>query len=119
MRSPSARVLQNTVTAYRYLGGQTTDAGLKSNSYGTTPIASGVACSVQPDDPERMYDDAGRIVREIRTYSIMFGSNPGLQANDKVTWTDTLGVSHDLFVLGTADQAGRGAAFVVSCEERR
>jgi hypothetical protein len=97
---------------------QDEDAGVATNPYGAA-FATDVPCSVQPAAPERFPDnDTARIV-EKTMYDVMFRDNYSLQADDKIVWVDDVSVSHSLYVHGNADQAARGAAFVVSCEERQ
>jgi hypothetical protein len=47
----------------------------------------------------------------------MFTENYSLKTDDKIVWVDTAGTTRNLFVLGSDDQAGRGAVFVVNCQE--
>lgn len=115
MRSPSPRVLFNMVALYRYAPTQDGDAGVGANPY--VLLASAVPCSVQPADSEREFDATGKVV-ELRRYDIVFAANPGLAANDMIAWTDAGGMTRNLFVSGSADQAGRGACFVVGAQER-
>lgn len=115
MRRPSARILSNTATLYRFTATQDGDAGIASDPY--VLLASGVACSVQPADPERTFDATGKVV-EIRAYSVVFAIDYALVANDKITWVDASGTARDLFVMGQADQAGRGSCFIVGALER-
>jgi len=115
--SPSAYALSNVVDLYRFTGAQDPDAGVAPGGYGS-PFASGVACSIQPDDPIRFLDgDTGRMVEKI-PYDVFFASDPGLKTDDKIAGTgDSAGVV--LFVSGTANQAGKGGTFVVTAEQRR
>ncbi|SIN70098.1 hypothetical protein SAMN05444166_0234 [Singulisphaera sp. GP187] len=117
MRSPSARSLPNRVALFRFSPTQNEDAGVDANSYGAA-FATDVPCSVQPAEPERFLDnDTARLIQKTR-WNVLFRDNYSLVADDKIVWADDVGVNHHLFVHGNADQAGRGAAFVVSCEER-
>ena len=120
-RSPSARALSNTVDLYRFVGKQDEDAGLSDvpgDAYALTPFAAAVACSVQPDDPLRFLDDrTGRLV-EKTPYTIFFSTDYSLDLNDKIVWTDDAGATRNLFVFGTANQAGKGGVFAVTAEER-
>src|SRR4051812_28349522 len=110
MRSPSARVLSNTVDLYRFAGTQDADAGVAADPYGAA-LATSVPCSVQPGDPTRYVDEAlGRIV-EKTPYHVFFAADPALESDDKIVWVDDAGTTHNLFVSGTANEAGRGGAF--------
>jgi hypothetical protein len=117
MRKPSTRCLSNRVSLFRFMPVQDDDAGVAANPYGAA-FATSVPCSVQPADPERFLDNDTARLTEKTMYDVMFRDNYSLKADDKIVWVDELGVSHELIVHGNADQAGRGAAFVVSCEEK-
>lgn len=115
MRTPSPRALSNRVSLYRADVAQDEDGG-ETMSYAL--FATDVPCSVQPADPERFLDPAtGRLIQKTM-YSVMFSADHSLKVNDKIVWVDNAGASHNLYVHGSADQAGRGACFVVSTEER-
>lgn len=117
MRKPSSRCLVNTVSLFRFAPVQDEDAGVAANRYGAA-FATGVPCSVQPAEPERFLDgDTARLIQKTM-WDVIFRDDYSLATDDKIVWVDTAGVSRKLFVHGNADQAGRGAAFVVSCEER-
>jgi hypothetical protein len=118
MRSPSARGLINRVDLYRFVPTQDEDAGVAANPYGA-PFATSVPCSVQPALPTRELDDNAAKLVDKTTYDVMFATNYSLALEDKIVWVDNVGVTHKLFVRGNADQAGRGGAFVASCEERQ
>jgi len=115
--SPSAYSLSNTCDLYRFTGAQDPDAGVAPGPYGA-PFATGVACSIQPDDPIRFLDDAtGRLVERI-PYDVFFAADPGLKTDDKIVGTGaSSGVV--LFVFGTANQAGKGGTFCVTAEQRK
>lgn len=116
MRKPSSRCLINRVSLYRVVRSQDADAG--GNSTYPTALATDVPCSVQPDLPAREFDDTANRIVEKTMWEVMFRDNYSLAADDKIEWVDDASVTHKLFVRGNADQAGRGGAFVVSCEER-
>lgn len=117
MRSPSARCLPNRVDLFRFAPTQDEDAGVLANPYGAA-FATAVPCSVQPAEPGRFVDrETSRGIQKT-TYNVTFATDRGLVADDKIVWVDEAGTIHVLFVHGSADQAGRGAAFVVSCEEQ-
>lgn len=117
MPPPSPRCLANRVTLYRLASTQDEDAGLVADPYGP-PFAIDVPCSVQPAQPERVVDPTTRRLTESTRYDVMFRDDHSLAADDKLVWVDGAGIHHALYVRGTADQAGRGLAFIVSCEER-
>lgn len=116
-RSPSARSLPNRISLYRFAPTQDEDAGVEADPYGAA-FATDVPCSVQPAEPERIIDGKASRLGQKTSYHVMFANDPGLVADDKLVWVDAAGTSHNLYVQGCADQAGRGAAFVVRCEER-
>jgi hypothetical protein len=117
MRKPSARALANRVMLYRAVRTQDEDGG-EVVAYGAV-MAADVPCSVQPADPERFVDTTtGRLVQKT-LYDVIFGHDYSLRADDKIVWIDNSSVSHNLYVHGSADQAGRGGCFVVSTEERQ
>jgi hypothetical protein len=115
-KSPSPRALSNTATLYRAVHTQDADAG-DVPSYGSA-LASAVPCSVQPADPERFLDPAtGRLIQKTM-FDVYFRTDYALVADDLIVWVDNAGISHNLYVHGSADQAGKAACFVVSTEER-
>lgn len=117
MRSPSSRCLINRVDLYRFTPTKDGAGGITGDPY-TTPFATAVACSVQPAAPERGFDnDTGRLIQKTM-WNVMFREDYSLRTDDKVAWVDTAGATRNLYVHGNADQAGRGSAFVVQCEER-
>lgn len=117
MRKPSARALTNRVTLYRYAPAQDAEGGVAANPYGE-PLAADVPCSVQPSEPMRYVDQTtGRLVQKT-VHDVFFRDDHALAADDKIVWVDNAGVTHNLFVLGSTDQAGKGGCFMVSTEER-
>ena len=117
MRQPSPRCLINQVDLYHFTGTKDAAGGVTGTPY-TTPFATGVACSVQPAAPERGFDMATGRLTQNNMYNVMFLQDYSLRLDDKIVWVDAAGATRNLFVYGNADQAGRGAAFVVQCEER-
>lgn len=117
MRKPSARCLINRVDLYRFVAAKDAAGGVTGTPY-TTAFATAVPCSVQPASPERIFDgDTGRLTQK-NMWNVMFREDYSLRTDDKIVWVDTAGATRNLFCYGNADQAGRGAAFVVQCEER-
>lgn len=117
MHQPSPRTLSNRVALYHVAPSQDDDGGVAADPYGG-PFATDVPCSVQPARPERFFDRASGRLTQRTWYHVVFRANPALVADDKVVWVDDAGVRRELYVHGGADQAGRGAAFIVTCEER-
>lgn len=117
MPPPSPRCLSNRVALYRLSPTQDEDAGFGADPYGP-PFATDVPCSVQPAQPVRVLDPATRRMVESTRYDVMFRDDHSLVVDDKLVWVDEAGTSHTLYVRGAVDQAGRGLAIVVSCEER-
>jgi hypothetical protein len=115
-RSPSPRILTNTVDLYRYTGAQDADGGVAADPYGTA-LASGVACSVQPDRPRRDLDPSTGRLAEKTPYRVYFATDHGLRAGDKIVWVDQTGKTRTLIVAGASDQAGKGGAIAVLAEE--
>lgn len=116
MRSPSNRILRNRVDIYRVVRTQDADAGTLPTY--PTALATSVPCSTQPDLPTREFDDAANRIVEKTNWDVMFATNYSLTADDKIVFVDDASITRNLYVRGSADQAGRGGAFVVSCEER-
>lgn len=114
MRSPSARVLNQTCAIYRATRGQDTSGGA-SYSYGSSASAS-LACSAQPHEFEEVYENDR--VTQVRHWRLMFTVDPGLLSRDKVVWTDRAGVTHTGFVQASRDEAGRGAAWTARVIEK-
>jgi hypothetical protein len=51
-------------------------------------------------------------------YDVIFRTDYGLKASDRIVWVDNASAQHNLYVHGSADQAGKGGCFVVNTEER-
>lgn len=116
MRKPSPRCFPNVVALYRYTPRRKPDGGVAADPYTLiTPLAS---CAVQPSQPERAFD--GEVLKPVEKGSgaLLFPTDPGLGLNDKAVWIDSAGVVHQLYITGVADQAGRGALFELSYQER-
>ena len=115
MRNPTSRVLTNRVDIYQSTVGRDADGGVQF-PYPTTPTFKQVPCTVQPTGADEI-EDQGRITK-ITSYKIMFGQPITLSPRDKIVWVDNLGATHLIFARADRDEAGRGAAFTVFCEER-
>ena len=108
MRSPSSRVLINSVTVRHRTWGDT--RGQRTVS-GTTDVAW--LTSVQPATAERVPDHM-RADANI-THIVLFNADPAAKADDHILWS-----GRTLLVAGPAsDQAGRGAAWEVFCTEQQ
>jgi len=108
--------MPNRVDLYRFTPTKDAAGGITGSPY-TTPFATNVACSVQPSSPERFLDEATGRLTQKTVYDVMFNTNYSLKTDDRIVWVDNADVSHKLDVLGSDDQAGRGAVFVVNCQE--
>lgn len=116
MRSPSSRVLTNTVDIYAGTSAQDADGGPQW-TYPAVPTLARVPCSVQAGAVEEITDEQQRVTSE-RQYKVMFGSATLVGPRDKLIYVDSSGVTHTLFARIERDEAGRGAAFVVRAIER-
>jgi hypothetical protein len=114
MRSPSARVLINTVDIWAAVQVQDADGGVQFTY--PSPTQRAVACSAQPVMTEEIADQ-DRLIRET-TWKVVLGGPAGVKNRDKLVITDPAGVLHTAFVRVEQDQAGRGAAYVVHATER-
>ncbi len=115
MRSPSARVLINTVDIYLNVAGPDNEGG-PDFTFPSTPNFSKVPCTVQPTGTETV--DSQNRLTQIDFYNVIFGFVPNLSARDLMIWVDALGITHKLFVQNDTDMAGRGAAYMVTAVER-
>lgn len=115
MRSPSAKVLDNTCDIYQSSAGRDADGGVQF-PYPTLPTYAQVPCTAQAQGFSEI-EDQGRIT-QIVEWKIMFGSFIGLSSRDKIVWTAADG-PHIAFVEADRDDVGRGAAFVVRATERK
>ena len=115
MRKPSSRMRPTLVTTLQHTWGKDADGGRTVLSTVTT---SDLFCSVQPGSPSTSVDETGRWTTE-EYFTLRFSFDPGLHPHDEVTWVETLlSRTHNLVVLGTANQMGRGATWEVPCVER-
>lgn len=114
MRKPSGRVLANRVDIYR---ATTVRRGTGYDpTYSATPDVAGVPCSVQ--NSSRMGGETGTArLTQVNEYDVMFAADYGLMIRDRLVWVDSAGTSHTLYIETSYDNAGRGAAFTVSCTE--
>lgn len=129
MRSPSSRILKDTIDIY-YAGGvgfqnlangpnQTTADGGYDPAFASTPDISQFPCSVQyAQESEGVMDELNRVT-EIRRYAILCGQDPAVDARDMIVYVDNSGNSHMLFVEASNDQAGRGSCWRIQATERR
>lgn len=119
MRSPSAKCLINRVNIYRFTPSFDGAGSISGNPYPDTPTYANVAASVQPAEPERFIDAEHGVLIQKTMWRVMTRRNYSLKLDDKIVWVDDASVSHNLYVHGNADQAGRASAFVAECEERK
>jgi hypothetical protein len=115
MRSPSARVLKNTVDYYAATAGQDADGGVQY-TYPAYPTRARLACSAQPGPVEEVMDQ-GRLIQE-RRWAFLLGPPLAPGIRDKLVHTDSAGVVHTCFVHIEQDQAGRGSTYIVTAIER-
>ena len=112
---PDRYALPNLVDLYTRIPTQDKD---RATIPTCTLFASQVPCSVQAHSVVTRYDENTQAIIQFIPYSIFFASNPGLKQYDQIWWLDTLGNVHKILVIGTRDEAGRGASFVIDAEER-
>lgn len=105
--------LPNTVAAYRYVPGQDADAGAVPSE--TALINAAIACSVQPDSSTT--EVINKRVRQTTRYRVYFTSNFSLKPKDLLVWVDPVGATHNLFVTGQLDRAGRSTVWGVWADE--
>jgi len=107
VRTPSARLLANTVTVR--IATYTNNRGVRTPSYTDTSYLA----SVQPGaggDGDAHLQELGDT-----TYRVYLLSDPGAKAGDLVT-----GGARTLSVLAVAnDRAGRGVCYRLDCQEVR
>ena len=119
MRSPSARVLINTVNIFVAPPGRDNDGGAQF-PYPPTPTYANISCSVQPIDFDEIIDDQNRLT-QIYGYKIIFSADPpptGLTPRDLIVWVDSLNITHNLFFAAQRDNAGRNSAYTIRAVER-
>ncbi len=115
MRSPSARCLINTVDIYRGVQGQDADGGYRL-TYPSVTYAS-VPCTVQVGEFMEQFDEQQNRITQSLAYRIMTGQPYVVNARDKIVYTDTNGVTHELQAQANRDEAGRGGAFTIRATE--
>lgn len=111
---PTANALRDRINIRRRLAQKDADKGTVATY---TLIFPNLPCLVTPRDPERLYDENGRITT-VQPYRIMLGFDPGIQYQDQVVWIDNGGRTHNISVVGLSDQSGRGAVFLIFGEEK-
>ncbi len=115
MRSPSARVLINTVDIYRGVQAQDVDGGYKL-TYPSVTYAQ-VPATVQVGEFIEQFDEQQNRITQALTYRIMTGIPCVVHARDKIVYTDFNGVTHTLQAQANRDEAGRGGAFTIRATE--
>ena len=116
MRSPSSRVLVNTIDIYVANPGRDTDGGVQF-PFPSIPTYSSVPCTAQPQDFGEVIDDQGRITQLVE-WKIMLGTNIVVNPRDMLVFRDQADGMHTMYVEASRDEAGRGAAFTIRAVER-
>lgn len=116
MRSPSARVLINTVDIYRGIQGQDADGGYRL-TFDSAPTYAKEPATVQVGEFMEQFDEQQNRITQSLTYHIMTARACVVNARDKIVYTDTNGVTHELQAQANRDEAGRGAAFTIRATE--
>jgi hypothetical protein len=96
------------------------DGGIdRANAYADTPDYAALPATVQVESGDREESEQLRVT-SVNTGSVMFAANVAYipAINDKIVWVDPEGTTHNLFVGGSVDNAGRGSAVSVSVVER-
>lgn len=119
MPGPSAAVLRNRVTIYKFAGKRDSNGFIADDGTAyQTVLATDVPCSVQPGETETVYDQQDRPTA-VRNYKILFGSAYAIGLRDKIVWVDSLGVSRSIIATGPpSDQAGRGYMWTLRGQEK-
>ncbi len=118
MRSPSARCLDNHADIYLVERPIQTDAaGGIVYTYPSAPSIKDVPCTIQAGSVIQIVDAQERLT-EYLEYKVMFATQQPTNSQDKLVYTDKLGVTRTLFAQAQRDEAGRGAAFTVHWVER-
>jgi hypothetical protein len=116
MRSPSSRVLANRVTIYAGVASLDADRA-PQYTYPAVTYAS-EPCTIQPMGITEDTDDQQRVTQTTQ-YKMIFSRQLHFGPRAMVLWTDSTGRTRTLFVeTGKFDNAGRGAAFTVTAQER-
>ncbi len=116
MRSPSGRILSNTVDLYVAATSQDGEGGFQQ-SYTDSPTAT-VPCSVQYTGTAEMVDH--NRVTIVNTYTLFFDRSTHLTTRDRIVWLDPVaGISHTLFTDGVPPaEAGKDSTYTVRCIEK-
>ncbi len=116
VRSPSSRVLINTVDIYRGIQGQDADGGYKL-PYASTPTYASIPATVQVGEFIEQFDEQQNRITQALTYRIMTGQPYVVNARDKIVYVDSNNVTHTLQAQANRDEAGRGGAFTIRATE--
>jgi hypothetical protein len=117
MRTPSARILINTVSLQKFAPSLDPDSATiaDDSAYGP-PFASNVPCSAQPQKPSR--DPAQQRIGASREWKFIFGANPGVTIQDRITLTGGCCAAQQKFIVTlTRDLCMRGGAWEVFANE--
>lgn len=110
MLAPSPLCRSQLVTLLLYTWTTDADGGPVVSATVTVP---NVVCSVQPDTPELVRDETGRL-SSVSAYRFRFSADPLTKPRDQIVWSNPFsGRTHTLTVTPAADQSGRGATFEV------
>lgn len=105
MRSPSPRILNQSVTVERYTWGRDASAGRTRTVQSTATLAA----AVHPTNAayESRWQPSANV-----THLVIFAADPALKVEDVVVWRGLSLVCQS----PALDQAGMGGAWVVECE---
>jgi hypothetical protein len=111
-------LLSEVVSVVRNTWGQDAD---DARSITAQTVTFNVPAAVQPGTPVREAgtgeDSLSRVTQYV-PYTVDFQSDPGLQADDEILWTDPLsGVTHTIIVEGSRN-LGQTSGFQVEGIER-
>lgn len=113
MRSPSGRILDQTVDVYATAAGSDADGGPRFTPSGG---ATTLACSAQPGEFFETQENS-RVTKQ-REWRLIFGVPVSISPKDQIIHVDRAGISHTLFAEADRDEAGRGGAYSIRAVEK-
>jgi hypothetical protein len=116
MRSPSARILNQTCNIFQPPSGRSAGGGVQFN-YPAVPTIRNEPCSIQGRGTE-IFDEQRRIT-EFTDYIVIFRRYIAFSPRDMIQYVDKGGNLRTIFVSADWDMAGRGSVFGVPCTERQ
>ena len=116
MRSPSSKILPNTVDIYTNYSGTNSEGGIQF-TYQLTPNYPQVPCSIQFLGSEEVVDDQNRLT-QLNTYRFIFGRPTSIFPRDQLNWIDAFRVTHIAYAEASTDEAYRGSTFTIMAVER-